>query len=185
MQIEETGIPGLLIISPPVHHDDRGYFFESYSKQSLSREGVDVVFVQDNQASSTYGVMRGLHYQAPPYAQTKLVRALSGEILDVVVDIRKYSPAYGQVYSIILSADNKKQLLVPQGFAHGYAVLSPTAEVLYKCDHFYNKASEGGINLNDADLHIDWKINKSDQIISQKDLDLQPLALLQTPFIFS
>ena len=136
MPIIKTGIPGLLIFEPAVFEDSRGYFFESYNEKVFAAEGIDIKFVQDNQSKSAYGVIRGLHYQLNPHAQTKLVRVLSGSILDVVVDIRKSSPTYGRVFSIELSAENKKQILVPKGFAHGFSVLSKTAEVLYKCDAF-------------------------------------------------
>lgn len=169
MPFIQTGIPDLLLFEPKVFEDSRGYFFESYNEKTFAAEGVHIKFVQDNQAKSSYGVIRGLHYQLDPYAQTKLIRALSGTILDVVVDIRKGSPAYGKVYAVELSAENKKQLLVPQGFAHGYSVLSETAEVLYKCDAFYHKESEGGLFYNDPHLNIDWKIPADRAIISDKD----------------
>ncbi|HOZ79499.1 MAG TPA: dTDP-4-dehydrorhamnose 3,5-epimerase [Ferruginibacter sp.] len=172
MPFTKTHIPGLLIFEPRIFEDSRGYFFESYNASTFSAEGVDIQFVQDNQARSTYGVLRGLHYQLAPYAQTKLVRVLSGAILDVAVDIRKGSPTYGQSFTIELSANNKKQLLVPKGFAHGYSVISETAEVMYKCDEFYNKQSEGGIIYNDPALHIDWQIPAGLAIISEKDIVL-------------
>jgi dTDP-4-dehydrorhamnose 3,5-epimerase len=167
-----TPFKGLLVFEPKIFEDNRGYFFESYNENTFAEAGVDIKFVQDNQASSTYGVIRGLHYQLQPYAQTKLVRALQGSILDVVVDIRKTEPTFGQVFSIALSAENKKQLLVPQGFAHGYSVLTASAEVLYKCDSFYNKAAEGGIIYNDASLNINWQIPVEKQVVANKDLDL-------------
>ena len=170
MPFTKTDFPGLLIFEPKVFADSRGYFFESYNAKICSSEGVDIKFVQDNQARSTYGVIRGLHYQLNPFAQTKFIRALSGTILDVVVDLRKNSPAFGKVFSIELSDENKKQLLIPAGFAHGYSVLSETAEVFYKCDEFYNKEAEGGILFNDPQLNIDWKIPSGKQIISDKDL---------------
>ena len=169
MPFIKTDFPGLLVYEPRVFEDSRGYFFESYNANGFSAEGVDIKFVQDNQARSVYGVLRGLHYQLDPYAQTKLIRALSGSILDVVVDIRKGSPTFGKVFSIELSAENKKQLLVPQGFAHGYSVLSETAEVFYKCDAFYNKENEGGILYSDPALNIDWKIPVDKAIVSEKD----------------
>jgi len=172
MPFTKTHIPGLLIFEPRVFEDARGYFFESYNANTFSAEGVDIKFVQDNQARSTYGVLRGLHYQLAPYAQTKLVRVLSGAILDVAVDIRKGSPTYGQSFAIELSAENKKQLLVPKGFAHGYSVISDTAEVMYKCDEFYNKQSEGGIIYNDPALNIDWQIPAELAIVSEKDIIL-------------
>lgn len=170
MAIIKTAIPDLLIIEPKVHADSRGYFFESYNENHFLAEGIQIRFVQDNQARSSYGVIRGLHYQLAPHAQTKLIRVLEGSILDVAVDIRKGSPTFGQSFSIELSAENKKQLLVPKGFAHGYAVLSPTAEVFYKCDAFYSPANEGGIIYNDPSLGIDWQIPADKAIISEKDL---------------
>jgi dTDP-4-dehydrorhamnose 3,5-epimerase len=172
MPFIKTDIPNLLVFEPKVFEDARGYFFESYNANTFSAEGVDIKFVQDNQAKSSYGVLRGLHYQLNPHAQTKLVRVLQGSILDVAVDIRKGSPTYGKVFSIELSAQNKKQLLVPQGFAHGYSVLSETAEVMYKCDNFYSKESEGGILYNDPTLNIDWQIPLDKAIVSEKDIVL-------------
>lgn len=172
MPFTKTSIPGLLIFEPRIFEDSRGYFFESYNANTFLAEGVNINFVQDNQARSTYGVLRGLHYQLAPYAQTKLVRVLSGAILDVAVDIRKGSPTFGQSFAIELSAENKKQLLVPKGFAHGYSVISDIAEVMYKCDEFYNKQSEGGIIYNDPALNIDWKIPAGQAIISEKDIIL-------------
>lgn len=169
MPFIQTGVPDLLLFEPKVFEDSRGYFFESYNENTFAAEGVYIKFVQDNQAKSSYGVIRGLHYQLDPYAQTKLIRVLSGSILDVVVDIREGSPAYGKSYAVELSAENKKQLLVPQGFAHGYSVISETAEVLYKCDAFYHKQSEGGLLYNDPQLNIDWKIPADKAIISEKD----------------
>ncbi|MEI9955454.1 MAG: dTDP-4-dehydrorhamnose 3,5-epimerase [Ferruginibacter sp.] len=139
MPFIKTDFPDLLVFEPKIFEDSRGYFFESYNENVFSAEGITIKFVQDNQAQSSYGVLRGLHYQLAPYAQTKLIRVLSGSILDIAVDIRKGSPTYGKVFSIELSAANKKQLLVPKGFAHGYSVISETAEVFYKCDEFYHK----------------------------------------------
>lgn len=169
MAFTETGFPGLLIFKPAVHGDERGYFFESYNAATFSAAGINYVFVQDNQARSSYGVVRGLHFQQEPYAQTKLIRAIEGSILDVVVDCRKGSPTFGKVYSIELSASNKLQLLVPKGFAHGYSVISEFAEVMYKCDVLYNKPSEGGVLYNDPALQIDWKIPEHQMIVSPKD----------------
>lgn len=169
MPFIKTDIPGLIIFEPPVFRDARGYFFESYNEKLMHEGDIDMRFVQDNQAFSVYGVIRGLHYQLEPHAQTKLVRCLSGVILDVAVDIRKGSPTYGKHFSIELSADNKKQLLVPCGFAHGYSVLSETAEVLYKCDNFYNKEAEGGIRYDDTALDIDWKVPSDKAIVADKD----------------
>lgn len=170
MPFTKTHIPDLLIYEPRVFDDPRGYFFESYNANTFLAEGVTIKFVQDNQARSCYGVIRGLHYQLAPYAQTKLIRVLRGAILDVAVDIRKGSPTYGEVFSIELTAENKKQLLVPKGFAHGYSVISETAEVMYKCDEFYNKQSEGGIAYNDPKLNIDWMVPADKALVSDKDL---------------
>ncbi len=164
-----TPIPGLLVFEPQVWADERGYFFEAFNAQTFKAAGIEANFVQDNQARSTFGVLRGLHYQLDSFAQAKLVRVLEGEVLDVVVDIRPQSPTYGQSYSIRLSAENKKQLFVPRGFAHGYVVLSPTAEFFYKCDNFYSKAHEGGIHYNDPQLQIDWEIDLNEAILSEKD----------------
>ena len=166
MPFIKTDIPDLLVYEPKVFEDSRGYFFESYNQNTFFADGADMKFVQDNQAKSCYGVIRGLHYQHEPHAQTKLVRALQGTILDVAVDIRKGSPTFGKVFSIELSAENKKQLLVPKGFAHGYSVLSETAEVMYKCDAFYHKESEGGIIFNDSKLNIDWKVPADKAIVA-------------------
>ena len=170
MPFIKTDFPNLLIFEPKVFADSRGYFFESYNENTCKAEGVDIKFVQDNQASSQYGVIRGLHYQLAPFAQTKFIRVLSGKILDVVVDLRKGSPSFGKVFSLELSAENNLQLLVPKGFAHGYSVLSETAEVFYKCDEFYNKENEAGLLFNDPALNIDWKILAGKEIISEKDI---------------
>ncbi len=176
MAIIKTEFPGLIIFEPTVLKDSRGYFFESYSERVFNAAGITARFVQDNQSKSSFGVLRGLHYQLNPRAQTKLVRVLSGKILDVAVDIRKGSPTYGKAFSIELSVENNKQLLIPKGFAHGFSVLSETAEVMYKCDEFYNKESEGGIIYNDPSLNIDWQIPADKAIVSDKDLQ-QPLLL--------
>ena len=164
--------------------DHRGYFFESYNANTFLAEGIAYTFVQDNQARSGYGVLRGLHYQLEPHAQTKLVRVLEGRIIDVAVDIRQGSPTYGQSFTMELSAENKLQLLVPKGFAHGYAVISETAEVMYKCDSFYHKGSEGGIIYNDPALNIDWGIDPGNAIVSDKDLVLPKLADIHHNFVF-
>lgn len=184
MPFIKTEFPGLLIFEPKIWEDDRGYFFESYNQKILSAEGVEINFVQDNQARSELGVIRGLHYQMDPFAQIKLIRVLSGNILDVAVDIRKGSPTYGKVYTIELSAENKKQLLVPKGFAHGYSVISKMAEVFYKCDQFYNKESEGGIAYNDPELKIDWKIPEGEAIISEKDMKHPGLQGCKNNFVY-
>lgn len=169
MIIEETFIKDLIIVEPKVFGDERGYFFESYSKTKFEELGIKIDFVQDNQSFSKKGTLRGLHYQNPPFAQTKLIRVLEGEVIDIAVDLRKDSPTFGKSFSILLSAENKKQLLVPQGFAHGFSVISENATVSYKCDQFYNKDSEGGIKFNDPTLNIDWGINLDEAIVSEKD----------------
>jgi len=174
MKVTKTAFPDLLILEPAIFKDSRGYFFESYNAAALSAHQIDIVFVQDNQARSSYGVVRGLHFQQTPHAQTKLIRVISGVILDAVVDLRKNAPTYGKSFCITLSAENNIQLLIPKGFAHGYSVLSETAEVMYKCDAFYNKQAEGSIQMNDPALAIDWKIPTAEQIVSEKDL-LSPL----------
>jgi len=182
MPFIETGLPDLLVFEPTVFEDSRGFFFEAYNQKMFGGAGVENVFVHDNQSRSSYGVIRGLHYQIPPFAQAKLVRALAGTILDVAVDIRKGSPTFGKTYSIELSAENKKQLFLPAGFAHGFSVLSDTAEVLYKCDQFYSKACEQGIIYNDPALNIDWKVPMDKAIVSDKDLVLPVFANCVNPF---
>ena len=169
MPFTETGFSGLYVFEPIIFEDSRGYFFESFNEKVFTQQGIPGHFVQDNQSRSGYGVIRGLHYQLEPYAQNKLVRVLSGKILDVAVDIRKGSPTYGKHFSVELSADNKKQVFIPAGFAHGFSVLSESAEVFYKCDTLYNKESEAGILYNDPLLNIDWKIPAQKAIISEKD----------------
>ena len=159
-------------------------FFESFNLKTYEAEGIDINFVQDNQSSSQHGVIRGLHYQLNPHAQVKLIRVLVGKILDVTVDIRKNSPTFGKSFSIELSADNKKQLFIPAGFAHGFSVLSDHAEVLYKCDSFYNKQCEAGILYNDPSLEIDWRIPAGKEIVSEKDKLLPSFADCQNNFIF-
>jgi dTDP-4-dehydrorhamnose 3,5-epimerase len=182
MNREETFIKDLVVLTPDVFEDARGCFFEGYNKNKFSTLGIDIDFVQDNQSFSQRGTLRGLHYQNPPFAQTKLVRVLQGEIMDVAVDLRKDSPTYGQHFGIKLTAENKKQLLVPQGFAHGFSVLSETAVVLYKCDQFYNKASEGGIRFDDSFLNIDWGMDLKEAIVSEKDLVLPDFANCNSEF---
>lgn len=179
-----TDIPGLIIIEPKLMKDNRGHFFESYNQKDYIQNGISNNFVQDNQSSSTYGVIRGLHYQLPPYAQAKLIRVLYGKILDVVVDIRKGSPTFGKVFSIELSDENNKHFFIPAGFAHGFSVLSERAEVLYKCDGFYNKESEGGILYNDPALNIDWGVAADKQIVSEKDKELPTMANCRNTFEF-
>ncbi|MNQ77843.1 dTDP-4-dehydrorhamnose 3,5-epimerase [compost metagenome] len=182
MNIEQTFIKDLVILTPDVFEDERGYFFEVYNKSKLSGLGIDIDFVQDNQSFSQKGTLRGLHYQNPPFAQTKLVRVLQGEIMDVAVDLRKDSPTYGKHFGIRLSAVDKKQLLVPQGFAHGFSVLSETAVVMYKCDQFYNKQSEGGIRYDDETLNIDWGMDLAEAIVSEKDLVLPDFSNCNSEF---
>ena len=169
MPFIETGFPGLVVFEPKVFGDDRGYFFESYNHQVFVDAGYAYNWVQDNQSSSVYGVIRGLHFQKGDKAQTKLVRCLNGSILDVVVDLRRESPTFGKVFSVELTSEKKNSLLVPKGFAHGFSVLSDQAEVLYKCDALYDKASEGGLLYNDPSLNIDWKIKPGMEIVSDKD----------------
>jgi dTDP-4-dehydrorhamnose 3,5-epimerase len=182
MTIETTPIQDLVIIIPTVFEDERGYFMESYNQQKLEEAGIHFPFVQDNQSFSKQGTLRGLHFQNPPFAQTKLVRVLEGEIVDVAIDLRKDSPTYGQYFAITLSAENKKQLLIPHGFAHGFSVISENAVVLYKCDQFYNKASEGGIRFDDPLLNIDWGIDLKTAIVSDKDLELPNFADCNSEF---
>lgn len=170
MKIIETAFEGLFEIIPTIYGDDRGYFMESYNATKLSKLGIINDFVQDNEAYSSYGVLRGLHYQLPPYAQAKLVRVIEGEVLDVAVDLRKGSKTYGEVFTKRLNSEIKNQLLIPAGFAHGYVVLSPTAHFLYKCDKVYSSKDEGGILFNDPSLEIDWIVDDDDLVISDKDL---------------
>ncbi|MFN0016529.1 MAG: dTDP-4-dehydrorhamnose 3,5-epimerase [Saprospiraceae bacterium] len=172
MAFIETPIPGLIIFEPTVFHDERGYFFESYNRRAWAEIGVTADFMQMNQARSTRGVLRGLHYQVGEMAQAKLVRVVEGEVLDVAVDVRDDSPSYGQWYSIRLSAENNRQLFVPRGFAHGYVVLSDTAEFVYQCDNFYSKAHEGGIRYDDPNLRINWAFDLEQAVVSEKDLGL-------------
>lgn len=176
MKAIETTLKGCFVLEPTVIPDGRGYFMESFNKRKFAEAvGHEVDFVQDNQSFSTRGVIRGLHYQRGEHAQAKLVRVLQGEVLDVAVDLRPNSPTYGKVETVLLSAENQKQFFVPRGFAHGFVVLSETAVFFYKCDNYYNKASEGGIFFNDPDLAIDWKISHAELIISEKDQNLPPL----------
>lgn len=169
MKVLNTEFEGLFIVEPKVFEDERGYFYESYNRIKLKEQGIDIEFVQDNQSKSGYGVTRGLHYQLNPKAQTKFVRVLHGSIYDVVVDIRKNSATYGKWLGIELSSENKRQLFIPKGFAHGFSVLSEEAVVFYKCDEFYSPEHERGIMFNDPFLNIDWKIPASKVILSAKD----------------
>ena len=180
MKINKTFIEDLLIIEPQLFKDDRGFFYESYNKNNLDKV-INIVFVQDNESKSNKGVIRGLHFQAPPFEQTKLVRCVSGNILDVAVDIRKNSKTYGKSFSVELSSENNKQLFVPKGFAHGFQVLSETAIVNYKVDGFYNPDSDSGLIWNDKDLSIDWNLDLK-PILSKKDLKLISFKELKSPF---
>lgn len=170
MKVIKTNIDGVLIIEPTVFGDSRGYFYESYNKQRFEEATrLDIDFVQDNQSKSCYGVLRGLHFQKPPYAQSKLVRCVRGRVLDVAVDIRKSSPTFGKYIAVELTEDNHRQLFIPHGFAHGFVVLSDEAIFQYKCDNFYHKESEGAIAWNDPEINIDWSIPFDDVILSDKD----------------
>jgi|TARA_R110001606_G_scaffold113440_8_gene240547 dTDP-4-dehydrorhamnose 3,5-epimerase len=180
MKTTETKLKGCFVLEPIVFKDDRGYFFESFNANTFNASvGQKINFVQDNQSFSSKGVVRAIHYQTGEFAQAKLVRVLSGRVLDIAVDLRQDSPTFGQHIAIELSAENKKQLFVPRGFGHGFSVLSDTAEFFYKCDNFYNKASEGGIIYNDPELNIDWKLPINEIKVSQKDLELPTLEHAQ------
>ena len=169
MEIINTALEGVVIIEPRVFNDSRGYFFESFSQREFDEKVRPIQFVQDNESMSTYGVIRGLHYQRMPYTQSKIVRCVKGRVLDVVVDIRKGSPTFGQHVAVELSEDNHRQIFIPRGFAHGFAVLTPEAVFQYKCDNFYNKESEGAIAWNDPELAIDWRIPAEQVLLSEKD----------------
>lgn len=169
MEVVKTDIDGVVVLKPRVFGDERGYFFESFSMKQFEKDVYKTVFVQDNESKSKYGVLRGLHYQLPPYTQAKLVRVVKGRVLDVAVDIRKDSPYFGKYVAIELSEDNKYQLFIPKGFAHGFAVLSEEAIFQYKCDAYYAPQYEGAIQYNDPDLNIDWKLPSQDIILSEKD----------------
>ncbi len=170
MKVIETDIEGVFILEPRVFGDSRGYFFESFSQKEFEEQVRKIVFVQDNESKSSYGVVRGLHYQLPPYTQAKLVRVVKGCVLDVAVDLRKASPTFGKHVSTELSEENKRQLFVPRGFAHGFAVLSEEAVFQYKCDNYYAPDYEGGVQFDDPVLGIDWKVPKEKMILSAKDI---------------
>jgi dTDP-4-dehydrorhamnose 3,5-epimerase len=172
MTLTQTGFKDLVILEPKVLGDSRGYFMETFNTNTLAALGIHTTFVQDNQSKSAKGVFRGLHYQNAPHAQSKLIRVLSGVILDVVLDLRKAEPTFGRIYKTEISEANKRQLLVPKGFAHGFLVLSDSAEILYKCDEFYHPEAEGGINILDPDLIIKEMVNGNDFILSEKDKSL-------------
>lgn len=182
MEVIKTAIEGVVIIEPRIFKDERGYFFESFSQREFDEKVMPIHFVQDNESMSSYGVMRGLHFQHHPYTQSKLVRCVKGAVLDVAVDIRKGSPTYGQHVAVELTEDNHRQFFVPKGFAHGFAVLSETAVFQYKCDNFYAPASDGGIQLRDDSLRIDWRIPTENAILSPKDLKHPFLKDFDSPF---
>lgn len=182
INVIKTDIEGVVIIEPKVFGDSRGYFFESWSQKDFEELVRPIKFVQDNESMSTYGVMRGLHFQRPPFTQSKLVRCVKGAVLDVAVDIRKGSPTYGQHVAVELTEDNHRQFFVPRGFAHGFAVLSETAVFLYKCDNFYAPQADGGISILDDSLGIDWKIPTEKAILSDKDTKHACLKDFDSPF---
>lgn len=182
MEVIKTSIDGVFIIEPRIFKDARGYFFESYSQRDFEEKVRKVIFVQDNESKSTYGVMRGLHFQRPPYTQSKLVRCVKGAVLDVAVDIRKGSPTYGEHIAVELTEDNHRQFFVPRGFAHGFAVLSDTAIFQYKCDNFYAPQADDGISIKDESLGIDWKIPMDKVLLSEKDTLHECLKDFNSPF---
>ena len=184
MEVIKTAIDGVVIIEPKVFKDQRGYFFESFSQREFEAKVRKINFVQDNESMSSYGVMRGLHFQRPPYTQSKLVRCVRGKVLDVAVDIRKGSPTYGQHVAVELSEDNHRQFFVPRGFAHGFAVLTDTAVFQYKCDNFYAPQADGGISIKDESLGIDWKIPTDMAILSEKDTLHSCLKDFNSPFSY-
>jgi len=182
MEVIKTAIDGVVIIEPRVFKDARGYFFESFSQREFEEKVRPINFVQDNESMSSYGVMRGLHFQRPPFTQSKLVRCVRGAVLDVAVDIRKGSPTYGQYVAVELTEDNHRQFFVPRGFAHGFSVLSETAVFQYKCDNFYAPQADGGINILDNSLDIDWRIPTERAILSEKDIKHELLKDFASPF---
>lgn len=184
MEVIQTNIKGVVIIKPRLFKDDRGYFFESYSERDFNKQVGEIHFVQDNESKSSYGVMRGLHFQRPPFTQSKLVRCVKGAVLDVAVDIRKGSPTYGQHVAVELTEDNHRQFFIPRGFAHGFAVLSPEAIFQYKCDNFYHPEADGGISILDTSLGIDWRIPTEHAILSEKDTKHPLLKDFDSPFEF-
>lgn len=184
MEIIETGIKGLKIIQPKLFGDSRGYFCETYNEARYIEQGIPQRFCQDNLSKSSYGVIRGLHYQLQPESQSKLVTVISGKVYDVAVDLRKGSPTYGKWHGVILDGELKNQFIIPQGFAHGFSVLSDEAIFSYKCDNLYNPKLEGGIMFNDKDLNIDWKIPTEKQLISERDLNHPAFKNIDTNFAF-
>lgn len=185
MEVIKTAIEGPVIIVPKVFGDSRGYFFESFSQRDFEAKVGKINFVQDNESMSSYGVMRGLHFQRPPYAQSKLVRCVKGRVLDVAVDIRKGSPTYGKHVAVELSEDNHRQIFIPRGFAHGFVVLSDTAVFQYKCDNFYAPQADGGISILDESLGIDWQIPLEKALLSEKDTKHLPLKDFDSPFDYN
>ena len=185
MNVIKTAIEGVVIIEPKVFRDARGYFFESFSQREFNENVMPINFVQDNESMSSYGVMRGLHFQCPPYTQSKLVRCVKGRVLDVAVDIRKGSPTFGQHVAVELTEENHRQLFIPRGFAHGFAVLSEVAIFQYKCDNFYAPQADGGIQLRDEELGIDWRIPTAEAILSEKDLKHPLLKDFNSPFDYN
>ena len=185
MEVIKTAIEGVYIIEPKVFGDARGYFFESFSEREFKEKVGDIHFVQDNESMSKYGVMRGLHFQRPPYAQSKLVRCVKGKVIDVAVDIRKGSPTYGQHVATLLTEENHRQFFIPQGFAHGFAVLSESAVFQYKCDNFYHPEADGGISILDESLGIDWGLAMEEAILSEKDTKHMKLAEFDSPFVWN
>ena len=183
MNVIKTDIEGVVIIEPKIFEDSRGYFFESFSQREFEEKVGKINFVQDNESKSSYGVMRGLHFQKPPYTQSKLVRCVKGSVLDVAVDIREGSPTYGKHVAVELTEDNHRQLFIPKGFAHGFSVLSDTAVFQYKCDEFYHLEADGGINILDESLGIDWRIPMDKAILSEKDTKHLTLKDFKTPFL--
>jgi dTDP-4-dehydrorhamnose 3,5-epimerase len=184
MKIIKTEIPDLLVIEPKVFDDERGYFFESYNEKKFRDTGLNFNFVQDNESKSTYGVIRGLHYQLAPYSQAKLIRVITGKIYDVVVDLRVNSPTYGQWLGFEISAENRRQILIPRGFAHGFSVLSDYTIFLYKCDNLYHPEADRGIYYADPELNIDWKIDPAGAIISGKDMIHPPFGKSEKNFTY-
>lgn len=185
MEVIKTAIEGPVIIEPKVFGDNRGYFFESYSQRDFQEKIGEINFVQDNESMSSYGVMRGLHFQKPPYAQSKLVRCVKGKVLDVAVDIRKGSPTYGQHVAVELSEENHRQIFIPRGFAHGFVVLSETAVFQYKCDNFYAPQADAGISILDETLGIDWQIPLDKVLLSEKDARHLCLKDFDSPFDYN
>lgn len=184
MDVVKTDIEGVVIIEPKVFGDSRGYFFESYSKREFDEKVAEIEFVQDNESMSSQGVMRGLHFQRPPFAQSKLVRCVKGKVLDVAVDIRKGSPTYGKHVAVEISEDNHRQLFIPKGFAHGFVVLSDVAVFQYKCDNFYHPEADGGISIKDESLGIDWQISVDEALLSEKDSKQPLLKDFDSPFTY-